>query len=309
MIRNALRPLLFALLLAPAVAAQEFDVFDLSDFVDPEIRQVVFTENGLDVLKAGNDLNLIRAVTGRIGRYSSGRVPTKEDATFLHVVSNSYFREFQANWKITIFDPALKAESNLPLYRISSQWGFYAPTKLVIDEKSNEYESLPSRGLFSIAIEQNRQKVRRDTSQAFNWELAVVSDAQLPLVRDQRFSGTGIFLIRSTAGEKRLYRFAGLYRFGERVVFGHGRVGAGFSYGIEKAGAIRWSPFRVNVWSAWDIPRVGTVNFSYTPTYHPALPGRQVFNEVSIFFDRTLYSTPRKSNRNSSRAAGTEIFH
>jgi hypothetical protein len=288
------------LLFAPGLLrGQDFDVFDLSDFVDPRLRHVVFDRSGGTIVYPGHDFKIIRVATGAVSMLSSRRVPGNGDAEFLEVAASSYFRQWQGSLKLSSLRP-LDSVNKSPNYRMTAEFGFYGlDPQLNMETRETEYS--PTRTLFGISIEQNPLDGSSGRVRRFNRDLFLQTDSDLFLIsKVSKLTGTGLLLIRDEPGKHRLYRDAALFRFGEWDLKGRARIGASFEYGFEKDGPIHWSPFRAGVWLTVDAGQLGNVNITVTPSYQPALPGRRVFNEVAVFLDRTLYASRHKPSAAST---------
>jgi len=94
--------LVFLCLVAIAVpaGAQELDIFDINDFVDP--RELGARAEGRGRLRCPCDPFFIsRAMAGGVTRYVDVLRPTNTDVTFLHLATSYYRGPWQFNWKHT----------------------------------------------------------------------------------------------------------------------------------------------------------------------------------------------------------------
>lgn len=107
--KRRLVALLFAAAFCAQVGAQELDIYDLNDFVDPRQLGAVVGSHGR--LNCPCDPFLVsRLVAGGAVNYLDVFRATDASASFIHV-ANSYYRgPWQANWKIT----QLNREGNEP---------------------------------------------------------------------------------------------------------------------------------------------------------------------------------------------------
>src|SRR6476646_9304387 len=92
-----------ALLYAAAAAAQEFDIYDPNDFIDPRVRGVVFDTQRNGVVESGMDFTLMHIYAGSIYDYQWRTASTGADLKFLHLATTYYHGDKQFNLKLTGF--------------------------------------------------------------------------------------------------------------------------------------------------------------------------------------------------------------
>jgi hypothetical protein len=285
---------LASLFLCAGAAAQEFDVFDLNDFVDPRIRGAEYNDNG-DLLAPGDDVQIVRAAAGVVRNYQWRNTQTSEDARFFHLTHGFYRGRHQVNGKVTVLDG--KGESPLPRYRGTAQWATYIVTrvKLAGDEDATQ---VAGRFLVSASIEENRYKDReRRRTRDHNFELGVQTDVAVPLPRGRSVTGSLVFMTRDMGEMGRAQRLTYFYRLDDRTFLNRFRLGTTIGVGGERTDAWHWGATRLGLTGAIDIPGIGTtLNVAWTPTYIPGARDRHMFHEVAVFLDRTLFTSlrPRK---------------
>ena len=111
------------LLCAAAAVAQEFEIFDPNDFVDPRERGAVFAPTGMRLLSPGAAFSVVRVYGGIVSNYQWRDTPSGADLSFAHVVWNRYRDNWQLNLKLTTYD--VQAGAQLPWYRGTVQFGRY----------------------------------------------------------------------------------------------------------------------------------------------------------------------------------------
>jgi hypothetical protein len=92
--------LLLASALCASMQAQELDIYDIDDFVDP--RQLGAVVGPYGRLTCPCDRFLVsRLMGGGVANYIDVFRPTAADATFIHLATSYYRGPWQANWKLT----------------------------------------------------------------------------------------------------------------------------------------------------------------------------------------------------------------
>jgi hypothetical protein len=129
------------------LVAQEFDIFDPSDFLDPRERGAVFTPDGFDIFTDGKPYILLRAYVGGIHDYQWRIKPTDSQVGFAHLVASAYKRNLQGNVKFTMLRG--DADNPVPEWRIAGQFAYY------MGPDATQKDDTTSRLLLSAAIEEN----------------------------------------------------------------------------------------------------------------------------------------------------------
>ena len=179
---NAIRPVVVLLvtLLSAAVGAQELDIFEVSDFVDPRLRGAKFNDEGTAATEPGADYFIIRAVAGGAANYSWRTVPSDANVAFFHV-SSSYYRGLnQLNLKLTRVQSA--SDSSLPHWRATAQLAHYVLAR----NTRSAVSDVAGRYLVTTSIEENR--LCRGIGRAVNTERCSRHfDTEIGLQVDSRF--------------------------------------------------------------------------------------------------------------------------
>jgi hypothetical protein len=118
------------LLLATPLAAQELDVWDISDFVDPRVLASE-TEDGRLACPCDGFL-IVRVMGGAASNYIDVVRPTNRDIYYAHLAASYYRGRWQANWKRTQVEPASSGGDELgpgtfviPISKNTLQIGYY----------------------------------------------------------------------------------------------------------------------------------------------------------------------------------------
>jgi len=118
--KRALAAALF--LSAAAVSAQEIDVFDINDFVNPRQLGAVVRPNGALACPCNQAL-VATLVGGGVHDYVDGLRPTGADVRFAHLATSYYAGLWQVNVKATAFENESTVE--VPARKYSLQLGRY----------------------------------------------------------------------------------------------------------------------------------------------------------------------------------------
>jgi hypothetical protein len=273
--------LAFALLAAAAVEAQEFDVFDPNDFLDPRIRGGAFNDQGPGMSKPGDRFDVIRAYSGRVTDFQWRNQPTGVDLAFLHLTGSIYDGNKQLNLKFTAFDPDQGAQQ-LPRYRSTAQFGYYFAT----EGRGAEGDKSPrvsGRLLVSYTFEDaETDGPARQHAHEYGMELdAYRHFGRLPV------EGSLVWVRRYAGAGEIADRLSYLYRLPSASILGVS-LGASVGAGVEHAETWHAGAMRAVFSAAYDIPLGFTVNASYAPAYIPGLPSRRTYHELAFYVDRTL---------------------
>ncbi len=302
---------LFTLLSAVPLAAQEFDVFDLNDFVDPRLHGAIYDRNG-SLTDRGDVFRLVRIATGGISDYAWRSTPTHDNVGFLHVVASEYAGNFQANVKATFLDG--QHDNALPRYRVMTQLAHYMLHEANSEVKKSGIDRIAGRAMVSLAIEDNRLgEITGTPVRRYNTEIAAELDLAMSLPGGRNASGSIIWTSRQSAipGQQQLgcttgcfappptnndsghmqrtERASYYYRLDEHQIANRYRFGLNFGVGGEKTDRWRWGATRAGIHGAMDVGPAGTLNVTWTPTYVPGSIGKHTTQEVAIFFDKTVF--------------------
>jgi len=283
------------LFLACSAAAQEFDIFDLNDFIDPRDRGAVFRPEGWGVTNGGNPFGIIRAYTGGVADYQWRNLPTDTNVTFLHLTGSQYWSNKQVNVKLTSFGGPEGA--NLPRLRGTFQFGYYLTTEQPADEKGVRPPPVAVRYLVTYSIERNStgDPARSDALQNVNHEFGLEADVQIALPQltengPRSVTGSFVFVRRSLGDGNTIDRLTYVHREKEvqlRTVNIATDIGVG---GERDPDGWHWGAIRPMFLCTIPIPAMrSNINLTYAPTWVPRT-GRRLHHEFALFLDATLFS-------------------
>lgn len=298
---NAARIATLALLCAAALRAQELELFDPNDFIDPRERGAVFQAGGWATSDPGDDFSLLRGYAGRVSDYQWRNTPTNAELSFLHLTANLYRAQRQLNLKLTVLDG--NTEAQVPAYRGMIQYGQYFVTRERSGRTSTDESDLRMSGRWLLTAAAEENTLRRAPSSApeatpandspLLYEFGVEVDGYLRY-RRAAVVGSVVWTRRKVAENQVIDRLTYVYRLPERTL-GNVRLNASLGFGGERSDGWNWGASRALLIASYDIERWnGSINFAYGPTYVPGERLRHVYHEVAIYIDRTLlaYLTP-----------------
>ncbi|HYR27639.1 MAG TPA: hypothetical protein VEU30_04195 [Thermoanaerobaculia bacterium] len=300
-----MRRLLFlfaSLVFCAAGSAQEIDIFDDNDFIDPRERGGVFSDQPWSMKEPGHPFYLVRLYGGAVSDYQWRTSATDADLAFLHAAGSFYRGDKQLNVKFTTFHA--DDQARLPSYRATLQLGQYLALDPVIATRESEGKRIVNRLLVTWAIEDNPYRsdpgvprsdrpgegtaeVRRDR---FNHEFGIESDVQLGNV-----DGAFIWMRRRIEAGSYVDRISYLYRFRERLRSNDRlRLNASFGFGTERTDSWHCCLARAVFTATFVIPLIDTgFNLAWAPTYSPVGEERQTHNEFAFYLDRTVIARLR----------------
>jgi len=286
------------LLLASASAyAQELDIFDPTDFLDPRERGAIFRPGGLGVTSPGAPFSIVRAYSGRVADYQWRNAATDADLSFLHLTATRYWGDHQLNVKLTAFHADDKAQ--LPPLRGTVQFGRYFGQYFRLrgdaPDAVTEGRRIAGRVLFTWSAEENpflndQTTVRRD---GYNHEFGMEMDVRMPLLRGRKIDGSFIWMRRRVDKNEYVDRVSYLYRLHERTRSnGRLHLNMDIGAGAQRANEWRCCLTRAVLTARFVIPRFDTgINLSYAPTYSPMSgDGRRTHHELAIYLDKTVFA-------------------
>jgi hypothetical protein len=302
------RSLLTILLLFIALPslAQEFELFDPSDFLDPRERGAVFTPDGWSIqtidgrAKEGDRFYAMRAYVGYVRNYQWRETPANADVNFAHLTWSRYQANHQLNLKLTLFDVDRSSQVQIPRYRATMQFARYfaIPVHQRSVDAKDEVE-YGGRLLFTGAFEENaaRNLAGAGSHRFFDYEggmeldsYARVSQRFIKTHDDVSALGSFVWARRSIGDRKFADRLIYYYRGPQLPAFGHRvRLSGDIGLGAEHATG-HWhgaAMFIIN--ASAPIPHFdGNINLSFAPTYLPGRDGKHTYREIAIYIDRTL---------------------
>jgi hypothetical protein len=287
------------ILVASAAFAQELDIFEITDFMDPRLRGLEFDNAGRDAIEHGSDFKIVRAVAGAARDYDWRTKPTGRDVQFVHITGSYYSGLMQGSIRLTTLNTP--SDSSLPHYRLTTEVARYLLDTVQIPG-SRLTQKMAERFLLTTSVEQtNVCKTGNDrgTSEQtqnvchghVDYEIGAQYDTSIPLGAN-RGSATGSLIVafRISAEQGRIFRATYVGRVVD-LGFDRMRVGVAYDVSAERASSsLRWGATRVSLLYAVDLAAGTAVNVAWTPTFILTEPGRRVHNEVALFIDRKLYS-------------------
>jgi hypothetical protein len=274
-------------LIAVPLSAQEFDIFERNDFVEPSLHGTRLDNDG-SIIQRGETFHVLRVVTGGVANYAWRSTPTNSKVAFVHLANSIYRGAYQANVKFTMLQG--QEQRILPRYRLGVEFGRYGMTSTIADEAETP---VSSRWLVSGALEENRscpETANTHCRRPMNVEVGGQFDTSVTIKNVTSRAG-GILVWRNAGDDgRKLFRGTVFYQFLDRTFHDRYRLTTAFGTGFERTDAFHWGVTRAGGTLSVDIKRIGTLNAAWTPTYRPATQGQKVFNEVAVFVDRTLFA-------------------
>lgn len=276
------------ILCAAAAAAQEFDIYDPNDFIDPRVRGVVFDRGRFGILENGTDFTLMRVYAGSIFDYQWRATSTGADVKFLHLATAFYRGDTQFNLKLTGFDP--HGTASIPTSRATLQGGKYFVTGR--NPEGGPDRRIAGRILLTWSVERNSQESEPGVDRLHH-EFGVESDVRLPLpfAKLDSVDGSIIWMRRRIAERQYVDRVSYLYRLRERHRSnGRLQLNAGVGFGADHGDGWHCCLARGVFTATFIVPRINVgVNAAFAPTYGTAAGGgRRMRREVAVYLDRTL---------------------
>lgn len=281
------------LLCAAAGRAQEFEIFDPNDFIDPRERGAVFAPTGMSILSPGSPFSIVRVYGGRVTNYQWRDTPTSAEVTFAHVVWNRYRDNRQFNLKLTTYD--VERGTRLPWYRGTIQVARYfaLPTDRGMKVGAGDSVRAAGRILFTGSLEQNPLRGTSVRSRVVDHSFGAELDGFL---RTTKFSTSGSLVWtrrivdNGSYADRVVYYYRGpqITQLDDRL-----RFSADLACGGDHTDRWRWGAVRLIATTSIDLPtaagkRLGTVNLAYGPSYFPGSPTGRTHRELAIYLDRTI---------------------
>lgn len=301
----SLRILAVALLLCGTAAAQETDIFDPTDFVDPRERGAVFSRErwGFGITDPGRTFSIIRLYGGTVDDYQWRSVSSDADLSFLHATWSTYWSDKQFNLKTTFFDR--RTDVPLPTWRATAQFGQYYGQYFRLPKNGDEAaeeQRIATRLLLTWSVEDNpylgsNTAPPQDGSgfssprnERFNHEFGIQTDVRLPLPKRRAIDGSFIWMRRRVDAGHYIDRLSYLYRVNERLRSnGRLHLNAALGAGAEHTQAWHCCLARAVLTATFVIPWLDTgLNVAYAPTFSPSSEGRRTHHEVAFYLDRTV---------------------
>jgi hypothetical protein len=280
-----------ALLICAAARAQEIDIFDWNDFIDPRERGAEFKNELVGLEKPGSPFYLVRLYGGGVSDYQWRNSRDKANLTFLHGEGSFYRSDKQLNLQVTFFHA--DNDAKMPTYRAMVQFGKY------FSIRGKDGQRVANRILFLYAVEDDPYGSEEKDGIGpvrDNHELGIELDMQLGTV-----DGAFIWMRRRVDAATFIDRLSYLYRFRERERSnGRLRFSAAIGAGTERR-TEGWQCClaRAVLTATFVVPLIDTgVNVAWAPTYSPSSTRREMHHEVAVSLDRTVLARIGSWRRN-----------
>ena len=288
MLRSRLVLLALSICCAVAARAQEFDIFDTNDFLDPRMRGVALIPDEHGIKMSDEAPFLVSKISvGRVSDYYSRTMPTGADLNVAHLATSYYRGRHQFNLKLTDYQNYGNGPSEstpMPRRRATFQWGVYeadvlnSPARPDADPPKDVTHSVVlNRYMFSLSVEDAFMNAK-----SRNYELGSEVDVRIP---GTEVLGTLSYVMRHTP-DGVAQRFAYVYRFGQE---GFKRVNVDWSLGYvaQKANHWQWGNLRPAVHARIALDRLSSaIHVAYAPTIS-VIGGIRMRHETAIFVDYT----------------------
>jgi hypothetical protein len=267
---------------AAGVFAQEAQLFDLSDFMDPRLRGVVYESDGHTVTDQGEPFFVLRAIAGGVSDYRHRQRLTQDEIGFLHLAGSFYTGKYQVSTKYTRMG-AVQTEG-VPLHQLAIQFSRYTAGDVPAgggvvapwQDPTTDREEVVGRQSVSLLIERDPTHRR-----SFNYEIGGAISLRVPSV-DEPVLGSLHYAFRMDATGNQ-HRLAYIYRHDVPVRFG--RLGLGLDLHVTRDDEWHVGDVRPTVLFSTPIPRSAvTLHFAAEPTLKTH--GRfRITNQIAVFAD------------------------
>lgn len=286
MIRAATLALVF--IAASTAYGQEFDIFELTDFVDPRVRGAKYHENGIATERPGDRFLMSRLSAGAVYDYYWRTTPTGANVAIFHNVTSYYWGANQLNLKLTRMQTT-KDDVLMPEMRGAIQFARYTARSNPLATESGDGESsiILSRYLVGLSIEETPDAIEnRDGHRAANYEVAAEVDVRLPLTG---VLGTFSYIKRFAGEGESTQRLAYVVHTALPPYRGV-HFDMSLAVGAQKTGNWQWGNVRPAGHLRVPLDKVGTViHIAYAPTM-TFEGGFALRHEAAIFLDRTIFA-------------------
>lgn len=267
---------------ASALAAQDLDIFDSDDFVDPEILQVV-----VDGKTTSAGFFATYVSSGYISDYQNRSTFTQESPLFVRLANSVSYKNFQASFKVVSLD----GESEKALFRnkFTLEGDYYfkldAASKSSAPDGSEETTAFSNR--LRVAWDQYRRE-KGETSSAVTCGLDYTAGALLP-GQVVRIEYTWVNASRSDDGSNRHYLSLN-YRTPLQAFQNGSKIVVGLGFGIERTlRHVRMGAVRTEL--AFEFPiftSESKLRLTYAPSYQ--LDQGRSNQELSILFSPPTFT-------------------
>lgn len=292
-----------AFLCVPCLA-QELDIFELTDFVDPRLRGCE-TED-LKVTNFGTNYQFVRAIFGGVTNYTTRTQVTNSDMGFVHLAGSFYAGMNQINLRVTTIQE--RNAGTRPLIRVTGQFARYSFSYLD-DPETGKRDEIADRYLVTASAEEReicsssptiatpgRASHENVTFSAgttcgrhVDSEVAIQSNSSITPRADSDFVAFTLGVHR-TFEDGMVFRGTIGYRFFQHD-FHRNRFSVGFDHSLENgAGSWHIGATRLAIGYSHLIMKGVSIHGVWQPSYVPREPGHHVNQEFGIFFDTTLFA-------------------
>ena len=285
---------LFALLFLVAMTArgQQFEIFDLSDFIDPRLHggelQPKTTNETPRGFSGGSSVTITRLTTGAVANYWFLDRGSDANVAFTTLASSYYHEDNQFNASISFMNS--NGDQRLPRWRGTFGYGAYEGEPYKGDESTLEL----SRFLVSLTVDRLQQNVFSDEravlpptpvgkSTSTSYEAVMQTDISIPAIHDEPSFGVVTLALRF--GGVKAQRFGYLdhtAHFGSTV-----RLNVDVGFGVEHSS--HWTiGLRPALRASVTVPLLrADIHAVYAP-YGTLGAGRHGGNEFALFLDKIV---------------------
>jgi len=300
MARARFLAIVFLVGVSAAASAQEFDIFDRSDFLDPRLRGVALVPDPRGIMfRDESPFLLSRLSFGRVSDYYWRTAPTGADVTVAHVATSYYRGRHQFSLKLTHFSTNSGSDADvalIPRNRVTLQWAAYhARPDPSPPKDSDEAPVILTRYVFSASVEDPQNSDNSSVTQR-NYELGGEMDVRVPGIN---VIGTLSYAHRHAANGT-TQRFAFVYRTGQSD-FRRLKIDTSIGYVAQKGDHWQWGNVRPAIHFRIPLDRASTaIHIAYAPTIS-VIGGVRVRHEIAAFLDRSLIAHVFKRQTSDSR--------
>jgi hypothetical protein len=266
---------------ASALAAQDLDVFDSDDFVDPEILQVV-----VDGKTTSAGFFATYVSSGYISDYQNRSTFTQESPLFVRLANSVSYKNFQASFKVVSLD----GESEKALFRnkFTLEGDYYFKLDAVPSGSAGgPAEAVPFSNRLRIAWDQYRRE-KGEISSAVTCGLDFTAGSLLP-GQVMRIEYTWVNASRSDDGSNRHYLSLN-YRSPLQAFENGSKILVGFGVGAERTlRQVRLGAVRTEL--AFEFPLFTSeskLRLTYAPSYQ--LNQGRSNQELSLLFSPPTFA-------------------
>ena len=309
-----LTAIIFVLLTAASALAQDFEIFDPSDFIDPRERGAVFDATGSSLTNPGRSFSVARFYGGAVHDYQLRDTPSKANVDFSHVTFNHYRGTQQYTLKFTGYHT--DSGIALPQWRGTFQFGKYVAIPANHESAGAEDEvRAAGRILFTGTLQKNPLNAATPPptnfigdnatfttytpprSRRFDHEFGIQIDSYLNLGHGHAATGSLVWSRRTVTDGHYADRVFYFYRGPEVVLRDSNiRLTTDVGFGAQHDDGWHLGATRLIGVLAIDLPelsgiRTGSVDVAFGPTYIPGpATQRHTYREAAVYYHTTLFA-------------------